>query len=501
MTNCLSAQPGTLDPSFNISGTVTTTFVSGQDAGRSIAIQPDGKIIVAGSTYTSGTFYTYDFAICRYETDGTLDQSFGSNGKVTTDFYGYDEEAKCLAIQDDGKILVAGYSYDFPNASIDFAMVRYLTNGNIDSSFGLNGKVLTFFDGDAMANSIVIQTDGKIILAGMSRYLLGDQDFGMVRYKSDGSIDSTFGLYGITRTDFTSGSEDNAYAMALQSDGKIVLAGETRLSPSPDFNFAIVRYETDGDPDASFGNSGKVIANFGQNKDEIFAVAIQEDQKIIVTGKTGSDFSNDFGMIRYNTNGTPDPSFGFSGRVNSPGKGTMRSILIQPDSNIVVAGELNSNFTLYRYHFNGTIDSTFGTFGQVLTSITGSDVGHSIALQDDGKLVLAGTGNNTFAVARYYSGINTSVVDQVNSNAEPVIFPNPAVNSLFFEYHLSQNSPVDLELFDADGKLVQSILHNETRTAGIHREQFTFQRGTRGGNYFLILKTGTGIVTRKILKF
>jgi uncharacterized delta-60 repeat protein len=357
---------GPLDISFNTDGKVTTAFETlsptSNDFGNSIAIQSDGKIVVAGSTDINNN---NDFAVVRYNTNGTLDTSFNTSGKVITPFSSSsDDIGTSIAIQSDGKIIVAGYSNISGNNN--FAVVRYNTNGTLDTSFNTSGKVTTAFSGlNDFGNSIAIQLDGKIVVAG-STDSSGNNDFAVVRYNTNGSLDMTFGTDGKVITAF-SGSNDFGNSIAIQSDGKIVVAGSTDSSGNNDF--AVVRYNTNGSLDMTFGTAGKVITPFSGSSDDVgYGITIQSDGKIVVAGNTDSSGNNDFAVVRYNT--------------------------------------------------DGSLDTTFDTDGKVITPFSGSsdDFGTSVTIQSDGKIVVAGysnsNGNNDFAVVRYLGGLSSSTTMQ-----------------------------------------------------------------------------------------
>src|SRR5262245_24661714 len=221
LENRLVPSAGALDPTFGTGGKVTTDLQgSSQDDGQAVAVQADGKIVVAGS------FQGIDFAVVRYNADGTLDATFGTGGKVITNFGpGFTTDAaQDLAIQSDGKIVVVGSSTN--SVGTDFAVARYNADGTLDASFGTGGLVTTNFGGTSLdaAQGVAIQADGKIVVTGSSNSASPQDDFAVVRYNADGSLDTGFGTGGKVTTDFA-GSIDDAFAVALQADGKIVAAG------------------------------------------------------------------------------------------------------------------------------------------------------------------------------------------------------------------------------------------------------------------------------------
>jgi uncharacterized delta-60 repeat protein len=249
------AAPADFDPTFGTSGIVTTDFGNSGDEPKAIAVQSDGKIVVAGTTYFFASGNVSDFALVRYNTDGTLDTTFNGTGKVTTDFGGEDH-AKSVLVQADGKIVVAGDSFDgiFSN----FVLARYNPNGTLDTTFNGSGKVRTQLVGGEEGESVALQADGKIVLAGHSANGLSNQCIALVRYNIDGTMDMSFNGTGAVTASFD-GAADRLFSVAVQSDGKIVAAGNQINAGS---SFLIVRYNPNGTMDTSFNGTGKVITGF-----------------------------------------------------------------------------------------------------------------------------------------------------------------------------------------------------------------------------------------------
>ena len=421
LTTAVLAAAGDLDQSFGTNGAVLTQFGPSQDEARAVAIQPDGKIVVAG--FTDPGFFNYDFAVARYNPDGSLDPTFGGVGKVTTDIGSNTKDrAFATAIQTDGKIVVAGQST--LNGFNGFELVRYNIDGSLDSSFGSGGKVnfiVTLVSGsDDAVFGIAIQADGKIVAAGTTGPTnLGD--FALMRFNSDGSVDTTFGNNGIVTTGVD--GHDIAYSATLQSDGKIVAAGFTEASGSGSGDFALVRYNSNGSLDTSFDGDGKAVTAVS-GEDIAHAVQSQTDGKLVVAGYavTGAGL-NDFALVRYNSNGSLDTSFDTDGRVTTSisnnRSDVARALAIESNGKIVVAGSAevgaanDQNFAVVRYNTDGSVDPTFGSGGKVTTSVAPGDRNDSIyavALGTDGKMVAVGfadTGSTNsaqdFAVARYIS--------------------------------------------------------------------------------------------------
>ena len=412
---------GDLDPSFGTGGKVTTDFGPASDRAFAVAIQTDGKIVAAGDSGSG------DFALVRYNTDGSLDLSFGSGGKVTTDFGGFGDSAFALAVQSDGKIIAAGAGAP-GGLCCQFALARYQTDGSLDTSFHGDGRVLTPFGGNAQVAAIAVQSDGKIVAAGSMATF--DSLFALVRYNVDGSLDLTFGSGGKVTTDF--GGFDAATGVAVQADGKIVAVGGGGSSN----DFLLARYNVDGSLDASFGTGGKVVTDFG-GFDGAEAVAIQPDSKIVAVGRGG--VLTRFALARYNTNGSLDTGFSGDGKVTTLFFGenieSAAAVAIQDSGKIVVVGRVfqtfDPSFALARYRANGDLDPTFGSGGKVTTDFgnpadvgvlcpsgrkdCSEDDGQAIAIQSDGKIVAVGGAGPCvpscqFALARYLGGDAGQVV-------------------------------------------------------------------------------------------
>jgi len=429
----VQAAPGDLDPTFGAGGKVTTN-PGAQDFISALAIQSDGKIVAAGSSALSPTFTESKFIVCRYKTDGNLDPSFGTTGIVETvfgvNFAGnHIAAATAVVIQSDGRIVAGGWAMiGFQN---NFALARYNSDGSLDTTFGNGGRVLSnLFGIDNLIHCLAIQTDGKIVAAGTVHTGGNGYDFGVARYNPDGTLDSMFGSGGKVATDFDSFvgqfTHEEARAIALQHDGKIVLVGEESGNATTFSEFAIVRYTTNGNPDLTFGSGGRVTTDFFGGQDYALAVAIQSDGKLVVGGAEDHNavFTQDFALARYHTNGSLDLTFGAGGKVVTDFTTDFSTVLrttdaitglaIQPDGKIVAGGTASgfigtAGFALARYTTNGGLDGSFGAGGKVTTSFNGfGENASSLAVQPDGKLVLGGnnhptqTGNDAdFALARY----------------------------------------------------------------------------------------------------
>ncbi len=404
-------------------GKVVTDLGSTSDIAYSVAVQPDGKIIIAGLTNNSDNT---DIALVRYLPNGSLDLDFGNGGKVTVGFGMSYDHGQSLALQPDGKIVVAGYKVEGIHS--DFVLLRFDVNGTLDSTFGTNGKVITDFGtGNDEGQSVTIQPDGKIVVAGYN-----SSDFALARYLSDGSLDLGFGTSGKVTTDF--GSSDEAYGVTMQSDGKILLAG--RRYGTGGKGIALARYHADGSLDTSFGVGGLVTTSVGTVGDAAYSIALQSDGKIVVGGRSHNGTANDFVLLRYSTDGVLDPQFGTEGKVITDiaqDSDIGFSLAIQRDGKILLGGSIYngnaSEMAIVRYHADGTLDSAFGNSGKVITSIgaNGSQA-WGISVQLDGKILLVGSSssgmNSDIALVRYKENgsLDTRFASPKNTLGDTVLY-------------------------------------------------------------------------------
>lgn len=498
------AQDGSLDTSFGIGGIVTTTvggYASVNLAGNAypVAIQNDGKIVVAGKSFNG---LNYDFAVVRYNNNGSLDTSFGTSGIVITDFG--NDLPKSIAIQSDGKIVVAGINYN--GSSVNFALVRYNTNGSLDTTFDIDGKVTTNYNGsDCRAYSLALQSDGKIVLVGDARNGSGYQGFAAMRYNTDGSLDTTFGTNGKVFTLFgTPGAtSDYANSVAIQNDEKIVVAGASYLYSTGTNRFAVLRYNSDGSLDNSFDNDGMHTTSFGAFNAVGTSLAIQNDGKLVMGGNSTLTQSGTeiFAIARFNIDGSLDTTFDSDGKVTTLIGTFMNglfSTIIQGDGKILVSGysnSLNNNvFTIVRYNIDGSLDTSFDSDG-IVNTISGSSAylgAYALALQNDGKIVAAGLLNNSFGVVRYNNpSLATNTFENQSVNIS--IAPNPFSNQTAFQSNIPLKN-ASLLVYNSIGHLIKTINH-------INGQQITFSRDNLpNGLYFAhLMQDNKSIYIQKLI--
>jgi uncharacterized delta-60 repeat protein len=410
------AASGDLDTTFGGDGRVTTNFGAPNpgrhDAALGMAIQADGKIVAVGLSAVPGKNQE-DFAIARYNTDGSLDTTFHFDGKRLTDFGGV-EEAADVAIQSNGKIVVVGIVGSAPGTIgiFDAAIARYNSDGTLDTTFSGDGKQTTDFGGDKNSlEGVAIQSNGKIVAVGP----MGNGDntnFAVYRYLSDGSLDPTFSGDGKVSIGFGIGRQDFAYDVAIQSDGKIIVVGTTGDANASNSNFAVARLNRNGTLDTTFSGDGRQITSLGGD-DLAFALALQPDGKIVVAGVKNITNFRSFAVARYDTNGSLDMTFNGSGRkafpIISGEPSEAADVTVQSDGKILIGGSTGNggqfDFAIVRLTPSGGFDKAFSGDGKVIVDFGGYEFGSAFAVQpSNGRYILAGNtvsgAQQDFALAR-----------------------------------------------------------------------------------------------------
>ena len=361
---------------------------------RGVAIQPDDKIVVAGFGSTDPEIgLELDFIIARYTAAGALDTSFGTGGIVATDILGDDNVITALALQSDGKIVATGYAYD--GVKLVFATARYTNTGVLDTSFGSGGIVTTaFFSADAQANAIAIQSDGKIVVAGLGKNT--NNDFSIVRYTSAGALDTGFGTGG--KKQVSVGTNDGATGIVIQPDGKIVVSGYANVGTG-NYDWCAIRLTSSGALDTGFGTGGIAIIDTGTGNEagDGIAVALQSDGSIILAGLLKPGGTESLGVARLTSAGSLDTSFGTGGFVTSGvsgGYGRGSAVVVDGSDRVLVCGWGDDGSGLWRVvrlTATGAFDSSFGTGGITdLRDEIETSTCSALALQSDGKILLAG---------------------------------------------------------------------------------------------------------------
>lgn len=469
-----SQQPGDFDTTFGNNGYTVTNVANNFNMAYSSDIQEDGKIVVVGrAKYTSPN---YEVALARYNSDGTLDNTFGNNGITITAANTMNNYAMCVKVLENGKILVGGYS-QIPN-SYAVMLMRYNSDGTIDTTFGGNntGFIISQFNSDVASNAeaMAIQSDGKIILGGYF-----NDRFAVYRYTQDGVLDTTFGTEGYANIQIDNINENFIKGIAVQEDDKIVAAGFG--SNGIDADIVVVRYNADGSLDSSFGQNGVVIQAIGSGHDFLNAVVIQPDGKIVVGGhkweRNIPELVYDFILVRYNTDGSIDNTFGSQGVAtaqfnNGENAGYLYGLAMQEDGKFVAVGQevgIDVHKTaMVRFNGNGSIDTSFGNNGHFTGELSENEsrFWHS-SIQPDGNIVAVGYAlvNNdhfSFMVSRIIGKDGGSAI--VESDNKIGVYPNPTTDFIQVETGFKVNS---YEIIDIAGKVVASGQLNENKTVNV----------------------------------
>jgi uncharacterized delta-60 repeat protein len=387
------ASSGQLDPGFGNGGKVFVSFGPGSGGARGVTLQSDGRVVLAGGNGGG-------FELVRLNPNGSPDATFGQHGQVTTpppDLPFSVSEASSAVVQADGKVVAAGTAGDGTlGINNYFAVVRYNTDGSPDTGFGLLGEVDSHFGtntspagSSASANAVVLE--GSKILVGGSACTPACK-FALARFNPDGSPDLGFGSNGQVVTDVGSLPDDSIAELVIDTTGDIVAAGGD----------AIVRYQPSGAVDPTFGSNGVARPTAGNF---ITGLALQGDGRIVVAGFSSQ---NHFFLARFTPAGTPDPTFGTAGQTTTafgPSTDLAYSVGVEPGGNIVAVGfscqVTECDFAIAEYRPDGSPDRSFGHQGQVLTPMANSEA-LAGTIQPDGKIIAAG-GTSQFAIARYFN--------------------------------------------------------------------------------------------------
>jgi uncharacterized delta-60 repeat protein len=405
---------GSLDTTFDADGRRTDQIGSAWPASVSaLALQADGRIVVGGSVQTTTGFFDNDFALLRVNMDGSLDTSFGAGGRVSLDWDHRDNALAGLAIQPDGKIVAAGYAWTSisPGLRQIMAFARFNTNGGYDIA-----SSASVTSAGSAGTSVAVQPDGKIVIAGYAYVTASDLDFAVARFNPEGTLDGTFDGDGMLTTSMGT-ANDRATAVTLLPDGKIIVAGSAGTA------FAAARYNPDGSLDTSFSFDGKVTTPVGLGS--LLTAMSPDNGKILVAGYSGN---RSLVLIRYNFDGSLDSSFDGDGILtNSFGADSYAyGLAIQLNRKILVSGLVdrhdgNTDFAIMRFNASGSLDTTYGSGGKVTVDVSngGSDGASGLALDTEGKAVLAGTANQLFGVVRLMGDVApTLTIWRAGINAE-----------------------------------------------------------------------------------
>lgn len=401
----IAQNPGDLDKTFGNGGMVNVGIGGYSDIAKEVKLQMDGKIIVAGYGLESAASFK-GLSIARYLSDGSLDYDFGNLGLIQKQTTTLEGELNSIVIQKDDNIVAVGYSISSNTNNENLTLVRFTKNGKLDESFGNGGLIVTEISNrKEIGESVAIQPDGKIISVGTTHH---DPNFDifLVRYDELGQLDPYFGLGGIVITDINSG-HDLGKSLAIQKDGKLIVAGFTYSQDN--FCMTLLRYDSNGKLDSTFAKSGIAITNINSRIGKL-DLALQNDGKIILIGPSEVDNTHHFTVVRFNNNGSLDESFGNNGITKTiiGDFSEAESVALDSYGNIVVAGTsgLESQaFVVAMYSQTGILDPGFGLNGilEINFNKNSVDRAHSLIIENDGKIIVAGETTNeytTFGLVR-----------------------------------------------------------------------------------------------------
>ncbi len=461
----ISAQVAFIDQSFGYWGTVVHNFY-GKNYCHAGIMQPDGKLVLVG-TADETSYALQNFAISRYTIDGMIDSTFSNDGIDSVDLNNYLDEARHAALDTLGRIVVTGRSSDL-NGNKYVGMVRYNPDGTYDNSFSGDGKVSHQMSSSLVEPwAILVKGDGKIAVAGRLYSNSSSNDVFIMQFNDNGTPDNTFGASGLASPG-VAGSQ-SCLSMVEQPDGKLIVAGNNQTFTGGAFGYLIMRFNSNGTLDSTFNGDGIMVDTLaGIN---ISGMALLPDGRIIVGGDCSHLPDSHFALARYLDDGVRDSTFGTSGQVETViGTGTGSSVItdirLQADGKILATGYFSGDALVYlaRYNTDGTIDNSFGVNGIIGTGIgTSTNRSNAVLIQPNGKIVLTAWSaviNGTlldidFSMIRYGLNVNTGDVETNLSNNVVQVYPNPVVQTTTITWSNSNFSNNTFSLYDVTGRLLE----------------------------------------------
>ncbi len=501
------------DSTFGTNGYTISPLGNGEEGAQAFQLQPDGKIVVGGFSNNSSDLNRY--ALVRYLPHGDLDSSFAQNGMSILEVGpansgGHHEAIRSLVIQPDGKIVTVGSIVYTQSSKTLMLMARHLPNGDLDSTFGNNGVVLSTGNNNAFALGVILLPDGKIITGG-SFYNFANTsnlwDIQVQRFLPNGVADSSFGVQG---SSLIHRSGDELLALSLQNDGKILIAGFN--GSGSNYDVLAVRLNTDGSIDSTFGTNGSTLIALDTGFDISRQIQQLPDGKVLIVGnyRNLSTGKFDLFLIRLEADGQPDATLGTDGvATHNLGNGTNGLYAVHPEADGTYLGagyDYKSDYyraTLFHFLANGSLDPDFGDGGAVIFEISDESEAKAMAVDEDGNVVVAGyattNGNFDFLVARFRETTVTS------SNLEGVLaqglklYPNPINTVSTLSVTLPRPLDLEFQLLDLQGREIHRFAP-ETLGKGSHELLMHFPEQLPQGLYVLQISSEEGSVALKIRK-
>jgi uncharacterized delta-60 repeat protein len=490
------AQPGTPDQSFGSFSLTVTDLSAYEDAWR-MAIQPDDRIVVVGMSEIGSA----QGLILRYEPNGPLDQNFGTGGYVALE----EMTAEDVALESGGNILVCG-----AGSPPGFRVMRFLPNGTVDEAFGDQGiTLMPFPSGNSVAVCITVHPDGRIITGGWATTSNG-ADLALFRCMPDGLPDPSFGDNG--RVTATIDDYTFVHDVLVQPDGRIVACGYTSASNNVT-DIVLARFLENGDPDASFGINGVARFNATNANEEAYTMALQTDGRLVVVGVT--DVEQDYLVIRAMPDGTLDPSFDGDGiaitDIDNDSEDAPFGVAIQPDERILVSGYSNfqgtgSAFSIARYMPDGTLDAGFSGDGRntILSGLLNWG-GSGLGLQSNGRIIAVGgrvigvQQDQDILIYGIRSGLTIGIDEQLTSSLAASIRPNPVEDQCMVDLALQRNERVTLRIVDVTGREQMPVIDLGLLPVGEQRFSLDL-RSLASGAYILLVGQGPSVTSLQLLK-
>lgn len=493
--NASAQTAGILDSSFAVNGAAVVPVGPVHDVANDFVVLPDGKILAAGSS--SDASFIFHAALVRLNEDGTLDDSFGTNGTMTINVSEAGDFVYAMKLLPDGKVIIAGgtaltgYDYQFFAMKID-------QDGVPDESFGESGVSIIPIDADEdYAHALDIQPDGKIVLAGATTvpgftYI----NTALVRLTADGSIDSTFGTNGIAIGSAAPSESEETYGLVIMPDGSMVTTGYAMNGTQTDI--ILYKFDSNGNPDLTFGGTGSAIFNLNPGDDAAWDIGVNPiDNRLLVAGRIGQGISHtDFMIASIKQDGTLDSTFGVNGiaSLNLKARDAALGMAFQSNGKIVITGGSggtglgDEDWATCRFDQNGKIDSTFGTNGVTLSVISSFfSEAHAVRILNDGKILTAGqasSNDNDFAVVRY-SGDDVATPAEILPSENGIsVYPNPVTNhEAIIHFNASLKGKVSIKLYDVRGILVTTLMNGDISSSS--HLQVHLPNAIPSGYYFI----------------
>ena len=485
-SNVFAQTLGSLDTTFGLNGRVTTSFGDKGSYPSDVLPLSSGKILLSASYNFFGSIDKCDMGVARLNYNGTIDTTFGVSGKTNTKIGTMSSYTNAIALQSNGKIVLIGST-----ENTGYALVRHQTNGILDSTFGINGKVISDFNRTTATyiSDMLIQNDDKILSSGSHKLSNNDdsQSF-LVRYNANGSLDTTFNRTGKIIMQLAQGKDDGINKINLQADNKIIACASisTITNVTLDKDCQLIRFNTNGTIDSSFSLTGKLtIKDFDLHSSKVLS-----NGKILVSGVSGLNDLEVLTLFQFNSDGSPDVTFGINGKVAYSSRlffeGTT-SMVVQRDGKIVVLiigdGFINPNIIVIRYNSNGQFDYTFGTNGMTRTPLLLPRESYGkIAMQEDAKVIAIGAylkPTNYFGIVLSRFNNAPSVgTKSLNKNTPLSIFPNPTTNVLNIDFKEPINEAIKLTITDIAGRVVyQKNYDKDLINNGLQINTLNFKAG------------------------